>query len=158
MKYLIRVGVTLVLAGLLWASFAVGKHRGRLAAEEHIKPTQLSLPTDSDPYAAYGGKMSSDAANNDLRGLLADPQFSRLQPVEQRAAMAEVSGDNEFRKLSDEGTAQFIAEIRESSIVRATLMCGKKARSASGKAYQDMDDYTLGRLALAKYPGCKLPQ
>jgi hypothetical protein len=158
MKYFVGALSTFVLAGLLWASFALGKHRGEMLGVDRVKPTQLSLPRDADPYLEFGGrKISNDDTGNNLRGLLADPQFAKLPPLEQRAAMAEISGDNKFRELSDDDTAQFISEIRQSSIVRATLQCGKKARAAYGRDYEDMDDYTLGRLVLAKYPGCKLP-
>ncbi|HEY6339349.1 MAG TPA: hypothetical protein VIW68_12720 [Candidatus Sulfotelmatobacter sp.] len=47
----------------------------------------------------------------DINGLVADPDFQKLDPASQRQALARVSGDNSFTKLSDEGTKQFMGRM-----------------------------------------------
>jgi hypothetical protein len=43
-----------------------------------------------------------------LDSLVADPQFQSLQPSDQRKALAGVSGDDAFGKLSDEDTGRYV--------------------------------------------------
>jgi hypothetical protein len=43
-----------------------------------------------------------------LDSLVADPQFSSLQPSDQRKALAGVSGDDTFSRLSDEDTGRYV--------------------------------------------------
>lgn len=51
--------------------------------------------------------------NDGLDSLVADPQFQSLPPADQRRALAGVSGDDSFSKLSDPDTLRYVTAHKE---------------------------------------------
>lgn len=47
--------------------------------------------------------------NNNLNSLVADPDFQKLAPADQRRAMSGVTGDNTFGQLNDDQTRQYVS-------------------------------------------------
>src|ERR1700751_4725918 len=48
----------------------------------------------------------------DVNGLVSDPQFQKLSPADQRAALTGVTGDQSFSSLSDADTSAFVTRTR----------------------------------------------
>lgn len=71
-------------------------------------------------------------ADNNVQGLVNDPQFQALSPAEQRRALAGVTRDNAFTSLDDAGTQRFIQGMTRPPTPRAVVRLGENALSGLG--------------------------
>lgn len=63
------------------------------------------------PTVPAGYTLDPPAGQPNIKGLVADPDFQRLDPASQRQALTGVTGDQSFAGLSDSDTAHFISRM-----------------------------------------------
>lgn len=63
-------------------------------------------------------------AGPNVSGMVNDPQFQSLAPMQQREALFKLTGDSSFNKLSDGDTLQFVNKMRTPATPQAAVPVG----------------------------------
>src|SRR5579884_3175947 len=81
--------------------------------------------------------------------LVNDPQFQTLGPADQREALARVSKDEDFRRLSDDETKQFVGRVTTSPTAKTAAVLGADPQKYAQRQAHEQTAATQMKTSLA---------